>query len=177
MIFYILIGIGVALIIAASIYFHVVYDDEELTAAGGFVTFVICAVLLGFFAMVSSTAGINPTNQHTRTHSLTALSNTTQQRGEYVRGIFAGYGYDEGIRVLYYVEKDRQGGIHLLEADADQSVIYQTATTDTSHVEVTNYSWHKSWLVPWGINAFDPTYKFYVPKGTVSTDFGVDNSK
>lgn len=103
------------------------------------------------------------------THSLTALKTDSSIEG---RGYFLGGGYVDGKRVLNYIQTDGDA-YYVKSSDADDSVIHESdGKPKVIHEHVVGGFW---WLAPFPLGKGD-SYDFYVPKGSVLSDYTVNNN-
>lgn len=102
--------------------------------------------------------------------SLRAIQTRETIEGSFHGGIFASYGYVDGVRVISYITQDEEGGIRLGYVRASQSVVYE----DETDPYITTFEWQKNnWVfLPWTMETAN-TYAVHVPEGSVVDGFEV----
>lgn len=179
MLFYIIFTIIILAIVATIAYW---WREEGFgTAAGlGTVATIIGAVVLLISGGIIHMASMDtPNGSYTKNMSISAMNNASGTEGHTRGGLYGYYGYVGNERYIYFVKHNEDGSYELRQVNAKLARIYETATTETAHVEVTKFTADHPLLFPGTNTNFQSKYKFYVPKGTISdqNDFKVDNSK
>lgn len=140
----------------------------------------ICELVVGamawFLVAVLGSVGLGYlltpdfTQVHDSERGLVALATKDSVQGEFHGGIFASYGYIDGVRKLSYVTKDDEGGIRLGYVSPDASVIFEQAGTP----HIITHQWERSngWVIPWAWETAN-TYSLYVPEGSVVQGYEV----
>jgi len=136
-------------------------------------------VLLASVGIVQTAVMSTPNGSYTKNMNISAMSNASGAEGHTRGGLYGYYGYVGNERYIYFVKHNKDGSYELRQVNAKQARIYETATTETAHVEIIKFTADHPLLWPGTNFDFQSKYKFYVPKGTISdqNDFKVDNSK
>jgi hypothetical protein len=177
MVFWLWVGITVAIILA----FLIVngrsrYNDWTDGIFGAIMTVVVSGILFGVFMTIFYfNSRSNMETDHTS--KLKALTLGSSVEGHVSGSIFATYGEVDGKRVINYLSEGKNGAIYVKQADAYGTTIYQDATDGTATVKSEKNFYRNGWILPWDMYGYYPSHIFHVPKGSVSSDITVDNSK
>jgi uncharacterized membrane protein len=178
-IFWILIG-AIALTVIITFYNTAYWNGggwdvgDGLAMAG--VGAIISALIAGLLFLVAMAISFGVTGWNyldtwsvtKETHSLTALKTASSVEG---RSYFLGGGYIDGKRVLDYIEA-KDGAYYVKSSDADDSVIHEfSGKPYVKHEHSVGGFW---WLAPFPLGDGD-SHDFYVPEGSVLSDYAVDN--
>lgn len=102
--------------------------------------------------------------------NLAAVATGASIEGQFRGGIFASYGYIEGVRVISYLTRGDDDGIRARQVNADDAVIFEGATKPT--VETHRWVKENGWIFPWTLGT-TYTYTFRVPEGSVVESYEV----
>jgi hypothetical protein len=171
MIFWIIVAVA-AIFVGWFIYLGIV-GDWFMALAGIFITALVGGFAV-FLAIIIGFSTLWSTDSETHTYQLKAISTGQEVHGSFAGGFFVSYGEVDGERALQFIRQSH-GGYHLESAPTDDSVLFERAGAPI--VKVTSYSGFWWWLCPWTNTDYANTYKFYVPKGSVLSDYTIDNSK
>lgn len=179
MLFTIIFFAGVLAVLAtfAFQWFEESFIDGILSGALALIISGVIVAISGGIIFGSSMT--TPNGSYKKNMTISAMSNASGTEGRMHGGLYGYYGYVGNERYIYFVKYNKDGSYELRQVNAKQARIYETATTETAHVEVTKFTADHPLLFPGTNTDFQSKYKFYVPKGTISdqNDFKVDNSK
>lgn len=154
-------------------------DVAAWTGTNALVAGMVALVIFGCMCAGASIGiGNSKVGHYHAEHSLTALKATEKTEGSYSHAFFIGSGYVDGVRKLNYIQNDH--GVYTLK-DVYASDARLIETSGTPHVTLDKDLYACAWLMPWGqiggvSNSLNPmTYTFYIPKGSVLSDYTIKN--
>lgn len=179
MLFNIIFILGVLAVIATIVYWwrEAGFVDAILS---GVLSLIISGIVVGIGGVIIHASAMDtPNGSYVKNMNISAMSNASGTEGRMRGGLYGYYGYVGNERYIYFVKHNKDGSYELRQVNAKQARIYETATAETAHAEVTKFTADHPLLFPGTNTSFQSEYKFYVPKGTISdqNDFKVDNSK
>jgi hypothetical protein len=140
---------------------HIMYGAASVFIGGiiGGILFLLCAWLIPWNQAVVSD----------NTYKLKAIGNSSALEG---RTFFLGGGYINDKRVLNFISQRDGGAIHVEQAEAEDSTIYEgskDATVRIQHIDASN-----GWIATWPLGSGDE-YEFRIPTGSVVEPYTLDN--
>lgn len=164
MIFWILLALAVAAVIATYIYW---VPEEGWGFA--FLPAALAVIIAGPLAFgLMMLAFLIPGDKVTdETHDLRAISSSSSVQGRF----FLGSGYVDGKRTLNYIAQE-DGYSRLGQGIASASRVYE----DTDKPTVTEYThWYSNgWVVPFDVKT-GSAWDFHIPADSILEDFTITN--
>lgn len=171
MVFWILIGLVVAVMVGVGIYTSVQYwaeaSDVFLNCAMAFVLGGAAAFIVGVVLVIMPVFPLTQTTEESV--DLAALGSGSEVDG---RSYFLGGGYVNEERVLNYVSSE-DGAYRLDSARAYNSVIYQDEEK-SPRVIVREWEGQNPWIFPFAVNSAT-TYEFHIPDGSILENYTISN--
>jgi phosphotransferase system glucose/maltose/N-acetylglucosamine-specific IIC component len=185
MIFYIFLGIiaiaGIILTVVTLINWW--WESPGMSILMAFLALVGTVAVLFLSAIVyAGIAGAGAGTETVRSsYGLKALTNGTEQIGEYSGGIFVSYGTSSEGRTIDYIWTDSEGLYNLAQVSADSSKIKEVSDGSKATLEVIGERKVGNIWIPtdWarGFYGDDQSYIFTVPEGTIGSEITIDNGK
>lgn len=161
--------VAIAVIIAIYIAWKESGDSYGMPVLGAFMSLFFGGMAAGLSLLTCFFLPINKDLVSDNTYQLKALGNNNAIEG---RSYFLGGGYINDKRVLNFISQRDGGAIHVEQAEADDSVIYEGSTDAT--VQVQHYDWNNGWIATWPLGSGDE-YTFRIPTGSVVESYTLDN--
>jgi hypothetical protein len=167
MIFWILAILTV--LIAIGVFITQWDDSYGMPFMGAFLTLIGGGAVTFFVVMLCMFIPTNHDLVSDDTYQLKAIGTNSAIEG---RSYFLGGGYIKDKRVLNYISQRDGGAIHVEQAEAEDSTIYEGSSDAT--VRARHYDHVNGWVAPWPLGSHNE-YEFRIPNGSVADSYTLDN--